>query len=127
MYTNRLSLTTFSYPFFNHNPTRTHIASPKHIWEDDRMEMGRWRGLVSRETSGERNGYGEVTSEHHQPHLPHLTANQGPPPPQLVFPPLHIGLFYPTTSPTTIHLWKPSNEGSVLVLAQPPPPPPCAA
>src|ERR1700722_13177910 len=100
-----------------------HTASPQHIWEDDRMEMGRWRGLVSREISGERNGDGEVTSEHHQPHLPHLTANQGPPPPQLVFPPPHIGPFYPTTSPPTIHLWKPSNEGSVLVLAQPPPPP----
>src|ERR1700676_783306 len=86
------------------------------------MEMGRWRGLVSRETSGDRNGDGEVTSKHHQPHLPLLTANRAPPPSQLVFPPPHIGPFYPTTSPTAIHLWTPSNEGLVLVLAQPPPP-----
>ena len=78
---------------------------------------------MSRETSGERNGDGEVTSKHHQPHLPLLTANRAPPPPQLVFSPLHIGPFYLTTSPTAIYLWKPSNEGSVLVLAQPPPPP----
>jgi hypothetical protein len=79
---------------------------------------------VSRETSGERNGDGEVTSKHHQPHLPLLTANRAPPP---MFPPPHTGPFYPTTSPTAIHLWKPSNEGSVLVLAQPPPPPSRAA
>jgi len=40
------------------------------------MEMGRLRGLVSRERTAKRNGDGQVEGKHQQPHLPPLAVNQ---------------------------------------------------
>src|ERR1700733_9646776 len=97
MRSNQLSL-AFSWSYLNHNPTRTHAASPQHIWEDYGLEMGRLRGLVSSESTGKRNGDGQE-GKHQQPPLPPLAANRTSLPPQSRIPPTDVGPHYPTTSP----------------------------
>jgi hypothetical protein len=83
--------------------------------------------LESKETSGDRNGDGQIPSKHQQPHLPPHTANWTSLPPQSGILPPNIGPYYTTTSHPTICLRKPSCESSVLILATTSHPPSQAA
>ena len=81
--------------------------------------------MGSRERTGERDGDGQVTGKHHQPHQPLPYSLPGTLTPQSGIPPPHIGPHYPITSPPAIRSRKPSHGVSVSGFWPQPTPLPC--